>query len=120
MAIGPDGGLYVADMYREIIEHPDSLPPVIKQQLDLSSGRRQGPALPNRAGRLSLPAPKLLAKASTAELAAALDDANQWRRMTALRLIYEQQDPAAGKVLHGQFAEDETPGRPDRRALRAR
>jgi len=108
MAIGPDGGLYVADMYREIIEHPDSLPPVLKKQLDLNSRSR---------GRLYriVPAdyhytpPKLLSKASTAELAAALDDANQWRRMTALRLIYEQQDPAAGKLLHAQLAKTKRP-----------
>jgi putative heme-binding domain-containing protein len=108
MAIGPDGGLYVADMYREVIEHPASLPAVLKRQLDLSSAGK---------GRLYrvVPAdykytpPKLLAKAGTAELAAALDDANQWRRMTALRLIYEQQDPAAGKLLRAQLVETKRP-----------
>ena len=90
-AVGPDGGLYVADMYREVIEHPASLPAVLKRQLDLSSANK---------GRLwrIVPAdykytpPKSLAKATIAELAAALGDANQWRRMTALRLIYEQND----------------------------
>jgi putative membrane-bound dehydrogenase-like protein len=108
MAIGPDGGLYVADMYREVIEHPASLPAVLKRQLDLSSAGK---------GRLYrvVPAdykytpPKLLSRASTAELAAALDDANQWRRMTALRLIYEQQAPDAGKLLHAQLAETKRP-----------
>ena len=37
-ANAPDGSLYVADMYREVIEHPKSLPPVIKKHLDLTSG----------------------------------------------------------------------------------
>lgn len=39
---GPDGALYIADMYREVIEHPHSLPPVIKRHLDLTSGRDRG------------------------------------------------------------------------------
>ncbi|HAC91216.1 MAG TPA: hypothetical protein DCF63_11390, partial [Planctomycetaceae bacterium] len=39
---GPDGALYIADMYREVIEHPQSLPPVIKRHLDLTSGRDRG------------------------------------------------------------------------------
>ena len=37
MANAPDGTLHVIDMYREIIEHPWSLPPGIKQHLDLLS-----------------------------------------------------------------------------------
>jgi putative membrane-bound dehydrogenase-like protein len=41
-ATGPDGGLYIADMYREFIEHPDSLPPAIKKHLDLNSGNDRG------------------------------------------------------------------------------
>jgi hypothetical protein len=41
-ANGPDGNLYILDMYREVIEHPDSLPPVIKKHLDLTSGRDKG------------------------------------------------------------------------------
>ena len=41
---GPDGALYIVDMYREVIEHPDSLPPVVKIHLDLPSGRTAKPA----------------------------------------------------------------------------
>src|SRR4051794_40459294 len=44
-----------------------------------------------------------------AALAAALDDANQWRRTTALRLIDERQDPDAGKVLHEQLRKSKYP-----------
>ncbi len=39
---GPDACLYIADMYREFIEHPDSLPPAIKKHLDLNSGNDRG------------------------------------------------------------------------------
>jgi putative membrane-bound dehydrogenase-like protein len=108
MAIGPDGGLYVADMYRETIEHPESLPAALKRQLNLASGNK---------GRLYrvVPAdyhyvpPKLLGKATAAELVDALDDANQWRRMTALRLIYEQQDPATVPLLRARFSAGKRP-----------
>ena len=41
-ANAPDGALHILDMYREVIEHPKSLPPEIKQHLDLTSGRDRG------------------------------------------------------------------------------
>ncbi len=41
-ANAPDGTLYIVDVYREVIEHPVSLPPEIKQHLDLTSGRDRG------------------------------------------------------------------------------
>ena len=41
-ANAPDGALYILDMYREVIEHPASLPPLIKKHLDLTSGRDRG------------------------------------------------------------------------------
>ncbi|HEX5472356.1 MAG TPA: PVC-type heme-binding CxxCH protein, partial [Lacipirellulaceae bacterium] len=40
LAIGPEGGLYVADMYREVIEHPESLPAALRRQLNLNSRNR--------------------------------------------------------------------------------
>jgi putative membrane-bound dehydrogenase-like protein len=103
MAIGPEGALYIADMYREVIEHPASLPPALKQQLDLTSGRDRG-----RIYRV-LPAdyrqrpPRSLTAMSTGQIVKELDDANLWRRMTALRLLYEQQDPAAAALLRSQL-----------------
>ena len=41
-ANAPDGTLYIADMYRETIEHPWSIPEQIKQYLDLNSGNDRG------------------------------------------------------------------------------
>ena len=37
-ANAPDGCLYVCDMYREVIEHPWSVPDEIKKHLDLNNG----------------------------------------------------------------------------------
>jgi putative membrane-bound dehydrogenase-like protein len=94
-ANAPDGTLYILDMYREVIEHPASLPPIIKKHLDLTSGRDRGRLyriIPD--GFKQPPLPKL-ANAATELLAALLQHPNGWHRDTAARLLYERQDPAA-------------------------
>jgi putative membrane-bound dehydrogenase-like protein len=94
-ANAPDGGLYVIDVYREVIEHPRSLPPAIKQQVDLTSGADRG-----RLYRIvpesfqGRPRPDLAA-ASTAELVETLGHRNGWHRDTAARLLYERRDSTA-------------------------
>jgi putative membrane-bound dehydrogenase-like protein len=105
----PDGGLYVLDMYREVIEHPKSLPPVIKQHLDLTSGRDRGRIY--RLVRQDFKQPKLskLSQATTAELVQTLKSPNGWTRDTAARLLYERQDPAASEDLHKLIAGDSSP-----------
>ena len=95
MEIGPDGALYIADMYREVIEHPWSLPHGIKQHIDLDSGNDRG-----RIYRIVLEnfvQPKLprLGQVTVAKLVATLDHPNGWHRGTAARLLYERRDPAA-------------------------
>jgi putative membrane-bound dehydrogenase-like protein len=100
MGDGPDGCLYIADMAREVIEHPASLPPMIKGQLDLTSGRDKG-----RIWRVKAKAqpirrsPPNLDQLSTAELAAITGHPNGWHRETAARLLYERNDPAAIEAL---------------------
>ncbi|HEY2839364.1 MAG TPA: PVC-type heme-binding CxxCH protein [Pirellulales bacterium] len=98
-ANSPDGSLCVADMYREVIEHPQSLPPAIKQHLDLTSGRDRGRIY--RVVQDGFKQPKLpnLAKATTAELVATLANTNGWHRDTAARLLYERQDKAATPAI---------------------
>ncbi len=94
-ANAPDGCLQVLDMYREVIEHPASLPPEIKRHLDLTSGRDRG--------RLYRIAPKgwkprpvpQLSHAETADLVALLEHPNSWHRETASRLLFERQDSSA-------------------------
>lgn len=39
---GPDGALYICDMYRKVIEHPDYLPEEIRKHADFESGRNMG------------------------------------------------------------------------------
>jgi len=40
--VGPDGALWVADMYRETIEHPEWIPDDWEKRLDLRAGHDQG------------------------------------------------------------------------------
>ncbi len=89
---GPDGCLYVLDMYRETIEHPYSIPEDIKAHLDLESGSEWG-----RVWRLApsgFQEPKIadLGQLTAGDLVPLLDHSNAWHRQTASRLLYERQD----------------------------
>ncbi|HTN77073.1 MAG TPA: PVC-type heme-binding CxxCH protein [Pirellulaceae bacterium] len=105
----PDGGLYILDMYREVIEHPASLPPLIKQHLDLTSGRDRGRVyrlVPDDFKQPQLPS---LGSAKTAELVQRLEHANGWQRDTAARLLYQQQDRAAVPLLQELATKSRSP-----------
>ena len=91
-ANGPDGALHVLDMYREVIEHPASLPPMIKQHLDLTSGRDGGRLYRLVPAAFSQPSRPAVQKLSSAELVNLLQHPNSWHRETASRLLYERQD----------------------------
>lgn len=91
LTLGPDGSLYLADFYREIIETPLSLPDDIKKRWDLTS-RGKGRIWRIRAEN-SKPNTKVdLASAGSAELVKHLDNPNRWWRITAQRLLVERQD----------------------------
>ncbi len=94
-ANAPDGNLYIIDVYREVIEHPASLPPVIKRHLDLTSGRDRGRIYRVVADNFQqAPLPRL-EKATTPQLVATLAHRNGWHRDTAARLLFERRDTAA-------------------------
>lgn len=90
-ANGPDGGLYIADVYREVIEHPASLPPVIKKHLDLDSGRDRGRIWRLRPKSFSAHKPDYLGILGDEQLVVMLRHENAWHRETAARLLYQRQ-----------------------------
>ncbi|MBI3877721.1 MAG: c-type cytochrome [Verrucomicrobia bacterium] len=98
-ANAPDGCLYVCDMYREVIEHPWSIPESIKQHIDLNSGNDRGRIWRIAPENFKQPKPVQLGKATAAELVKLLEHPNGWHRDTAARLLYEQQDTAAVAML---------------------
>ncbi len=81
---GPDGALWVADMYRYVIEHPQWIPLDWQKKLDLRAGHDKG-----RIYRIS---PTRLDKLSTKELVAALDSPNGWQRdMVQMMLVKKKE-----------------------------
>ncbi|MFK7845220.1 MAG: HEAT repeat domain-containing protein [Rhodothermales bacterium] len=102
LATGPDGALYISDMYKGIIQHGAYMTPYLKEQ---SIKRKL--VEPVHLGRIwrivpedwSPPASQALAKETTAELVARLSHPDGWHRDTAQRLLVEQQNNAALPLL---------------------
>jgi len=95
LALGPEGALYIVDMYREIIEDYSAIPRYLQQQYGLIEGHDRGrlwrvlhEGTPRRA-------PADLTRASTLELVQELTRANAWCRLTAQRLLLERGDRSA-------------------------
>jgi putative membrane-bound dehydrogenase-like protein len=108
-ANGPDGNLYIIDVYREVIEHPLSLPPEIKQYLDLTSGRERGRIYRVApAGFHATRTPKL-SDLPTDELVGRLESSNGWTRDAVTRLLYERQDWGALGPLEKLTSESKSP-----------
>jgi len=105
LANGPDGCLYVLDMYREVIEHPWSLPDGIKRHVDLNSGNDRGRIWRITPEDFVRPVGPRLEDATSAELVSVLSSPNAWQRETAARLLFERQDlkvvPALSKLASG-------------------
>ncbi len=98
LANGPDGSLYVVDMYRQVIEGPEFIPDALKTDLDFYAGDDRGRiyrVLPKTSVPRETPRETDLGGASTYELVQLLSDANAWWRLTAQRLLLERQDRRA-------------------------
>ncbi len=109
---GPDGTLYMADMYRELFEHPDAVPPSAKKHLDLTAGNDRGRVyriVPEGPSYKKQPKPVRLGETSTAELVQLLAHPNGWHRITASRLLYQRQDRRAIEPLVKLAAESPSP-----------
>lgn len=97
--VGPDGALYVADMYHGIIEHVIFMVPWLTKQIE---ERKLGEG--NDLGRIwrivaedepiDRKSPRL-SSASTAKLVKTLAHPNGWHRLTAQRLLVERADSKA-------------------------
>ncbi|MBX7209060.1 MAG: c-type cytochrome [Verrucomicrobiaceae bacterium] len=99
--VGPDGCLYIADMYHGIIEHIIFMVPWLTKQIEerkLDTGNDLG-----RIWRIVCEGkplnrkPPTLGKATSGELRKRLEDINGWSRLTAQRLLFEQGETVAPK-----------------------
>ncbi|HZQ45987.1 MAG TPA: HEAT repeat domain-containing protein, partial [Verrucomicrobiae bacterium] len=107
----PDGALYVCDLYRKTIEHPNNLPEAIRKAAAIDGGKDKG-----RIYRIttlnSEPKPKKvdLAHASVEHLCKELNNRDGWWRATAQRLLLERRNIIAIPDLqllcrHGKMPE---------------
>lgn len=88
LADGPDGSLYIVDMYRAVIEHPQYMPPGLAETLDLRAGDDRGRIYRIRARGIP-PAP-YLPSADPNEWLTWLTSPIGWRRDLAQRLLVER------------------------------
>jgi mono/diheme cytochrome c family protein/glucose/arabinose dehydrogenase len=105
---GPDGALYVVDMYRGIIQDVTYITPYLKNQIEKRHLQR-----PLNRGRIykivpqgkALSQPDLSQK-STNELVGLLDDPNSWVRKTAQRLLVDGKKVEAENKLRQKIKSD--------------
>jgi putative membrane-bound dehydrogenase-like protein len=93
LANAPDGGLYVVDMYRAVIEHPDWMPSELKTRKDLNDGSDRGRIWRIKSDEAVMPQERHdqpLDKLTIPHLIHLLDHANAWHRETAVRLLLER------------------------------
>ncbi len=96
---GPDGALYVTDMYRLVIEHPEWVPMDWQRKLNLREGhdkgriyRISGKGLPRRI----VPNLKQL---NSSDLVKALDSDNRWQRDAIQQLLFWSHDNSITEAL---------------------
>ncbi len=90
---GPDGALYVVDMYRLVLEHPEWIPAEIAKGLELRAGEDRGRIY--RIAKSGAPRGAM----TVDDPVAAMASSNGPRRDTAQRLLIERSDrPAIAKI----------------------
>ena len=108
-ANAPDGALVVVDVCREVIEHPHSLPPSIKQHLDLTAGRDRGRLYRIVPDGFTHRITPRLGAVGTNDLVALLAHPNAWHRETASRRLFERQDRSTIEPLRKLAASSDSP-----------
>ena len=109
--VGPDGDLYMIDMYRQHIETPMSIPEDLQVGMDFNAGNKYGRIyrlVPTNAGAYKK-VPADLRNAKSADLVALLSHGNQWWRLQAQRLLLERQDKSVIPAVKSLLDQGEDP-----------
>jgi len=116
---GPDGALWIVDMYRYMIEHPHWLPKEGQDELRpfFRSGEDRGriyrivpSGRPDRSQRVpSFTASPRMDNLSTTELVGQLESSNGWRRDTAQRMLVVSKDEATVEPLKKMITDGQRP-----------
>jgi putative membrane-bound dehydrogenase-like protein len=109
--VGPDGFLYIIDIYRQHIETPVSIPDDLKEEMDFMNGSKQGRIyriVPKNHGAAKK-IPANLKNMASLELVDLLTRSSQWWRLGAQRLLLERQDKSVVPAITKLFAENKDP-----------
>jgi len=99
LATGPDGALYVVDFYRRWVEHPHFVAEKLRGEVDWREGAGHGRIWRIRKRDSALAAAPRLFHATTSELVEYLSHPNGWVRDSAQRLLVEQHQTQAVRLL---------------------
>jgi putative membrane-bound dehydrogenase-like protein len=109
LAVGPDGALWIADMYRQTIEHPEWIPLEVQKKLDLRAGADMGRiyrvwpvgTTPRKFPRLD--------KLPLDQLVAAMDSPSGWQREMVQQMLVWRDDGLAVEPLIRLASESKRP-----------
>ncbi|MFP6752310.1 MAG: PVC-type heme-binding CxxCH protein [Pirellulaceae bacterium] len=90
LELGPDGALYIVDMYRAVVEHPQWVPAELKDRLDNRYGDDRGRIYRVVASDWKRKRNESLDAMETRQLVKQLAQPNAWQRDTAARLLLER------------------------------
>lgn len=110
LATGPEGALYVADMYRLWVEHPKFVPDDVAAKMDWRAGEDRGRIWRIVPDDVQTTAAAPIPVATDDQLVALLKDANGWRRMLGQRLIVEQNRQTTEVALRKLLADSAVNG----------
>ncbi len=109
--VGPDGDLYMIDMYRQHIETPVSIPEDLQVGMDFNAGSKYGRIY--RIVPKNAPAYKKvsadLRNTKSIDLVALLSHQNNWWALQAQRLLLERQDKTVIPAVRALFNQSEDP-----------
>ena len=106
---GPNGALYVADMYRMWVEHPKFLPPEIAARIDWREGEDKGRIWRIVPEQDDKPSREFVAPQSSQDLVDLLQDSNGWRRQMAQQRLVESSDKRVAEYLRELLKSSDTP-----------
>jgi putative membrane-bound dehydrogenase-like protein len=105
---GPDGAVWVVDMYRHVIEHPEWIPRSFRKQLDLRAGSDRGRIYRvYPVGKRPRPVPNLT-KLSDAELVEVLNSPNGTLRDMAQQTLVERDGALKNHAATDRVITDQT------------
>ncbi|MBA2762759.1 MAG: dehydrogenase [Segetibacter sp.] len=111
VTVGPDGNLYVIDMYRQHIETPVSIPEDLQTDMDFLRGSDKGRIyrIVPKKGKAAKPAASNVKNLQSAQLVDLLPSSDQWFAIQAQRLLLERQDASVTPLVKAMFTTHNNP-----------